>query len=329
MFPSAGLSFGGPCLFQVSPAASPTLTRIPLPELKGVYTNNVQKTACFNSGLEFTNINGAAIELTGFHSQGLLMNVGNGQLETIDWHIKATSPLTPAAWSTGDIQSWWEGYFTETSPFYPLSPESSWDFMLDGTVEVQLKMPAYAIILIYTEVKPVSYNICDAHLLVYADCNSIDLAQPNAREYLLAGSTHRIEWNDCRYDYDDISSYGNYLLSFSIDNGQTWEPINQQPVSGTNYYNWQVPDVSAEYCLVRIEDADSTLSDTSDTPFAIYECSDPPAFDLNGDCYLNLLDYALLAAQWQESGGYNLSDLVGLVENWLNCRNASDPECSL
>ena len=90
-----------------------------------------------------------------------------------------------------------------------------------------------------------------------------------------------------------------------------------------------MPDISAENCLIRIEDANSSLSDISDVPFAIYQCTNPPAYDMNSDCYLNMLDYSLFTAQWQESGGYDINDLIGLVENWLNCRNALDPECSL
>ncbi|MHC4555472.1 MAG: hypothetical protein ACYSUS_09365 [Planctomycetota bacterium] len=184
-------------------------------------------------------------------------------------------------------------------------------------------MPVYAILLTYAEVVPVAYEINDASLVVYADCNSIDMTQPNDRKYILAGSTYPIEWFDCR----DVPS-NNYYLSYSIDNGQNWLAVMEDPVSDTSY-DWQVPEVSAEHCLVKIEDVGSPLSDVSDTAFTIYECPSPPTWDLTGDCYINLADFQIIASAWLQPSGYTLNDLESFALNWLTCSNIFDPECDL
>lgn len=308
------------CLSAVAVHANPTI--IPLPELNGVYTNGVGKTTGFDSGLEFTDIDFIELHLRGSYTRGLLLEVGTGQYHTHDFHLTSSSPLDPELWST-DIQALNEGYFEWVGPYSPLTQGANWDFMLDGHVEVRLEMLRYAILLIYSEVIPVSYHIQEAYLEVWAPCNAVTVQHPNTREYLLAGSTCRIEWSDCR----DVPS-GSYLLSYSADNGINWSPVSEDPVTST-FYDWQVPETAAEHCLIKVEDADGPLSDTSDAPFAVYDCPVPPQWDLTGDCYINLSDYQLFASSWLLSGGYTLTDLESFAQNWLDCMNTFDPACGL
>jgi len=302
-------------------------TKISLPDLTGYYEEGTEKNADFNCGLTFTEINDIVLVCQGHYTQGILQDVGTLELVPYDTSLEYTMPL--------DSENW----FIEFNPlisgfpiydfFSPSVSGANWDFMLDGQVEIKSYMTPVTIPAIYSHFKPVRASITDAYLEVFGNCNSIKVQKPNTREFLLAGSTYRIEWYDCRYDYYNIPSYGNYAISFSVDTGENWIPITESPVSNTNYYEWQVPEITAENCLIRIENIDGPLSDISDLSFAIYECSFSPAGDFTGDCYINLSDFQVIASGWLQTSGYTLNDLETLAQNWLNCTNVFDPNCSL
>jgi hypothetical protein len=91
-------------------------------------------------------------------------------------------------------------------------------------------------------------------------------------------------------------------IDFSSDGGQSWQQISQAP--NTGQYQWDpLPLVNSDQCLVRICDAqDPAIGDTSDKTFAIFQCQRDLAADLNGDCYVDLLDLAILTGDWLKCG---------------------------
>ncbi len=92
---------------------------------------------------------------------------------------------------------------------------------------------------------------------------TLSLLQPNGGEVLTAGSTCTISWAS-------TGSVGNVLPEYSIDNGATWAPVNASDTGQAGSYDWQVPAVDSNQCLVRVSDANNpTLCDTSDSLFAI------------------------------------------------------------
>jgi len=78
----------------------------------------------------------------------------------------------------------------------------------------------------------------------------------------------------------------------------------------TGSYDWLVPAVDSNQCLLRISGAPYRrgVSDTSGAPFTIYICK--PNYDLNGDCFVDLRDLGLLTSEW------------------LRCGNPFDPNCA-
>jgi hypothetical protein len=98
-------------------------------------------------------------------------------------------------------------------------------------------------------------------------------------------------------------------IEFSIDNGAVWSPVYPPNVGNTGSYRWLVPTVESQQCTIRISNtADSTVSDTSDAPFTLYECS--VIGDVTGDCFVNLTDLAVMASFWLDCGNpYNLDCL--------------------
>lgn len=127
---------------------------------------------------------------------------------------------------------------------------------------------------------------------------------PNGNEHLIAGTSHTIRWKTM-----EGATIDSILIEYSSDNGQNWRQICQ--CENTGFYVWNpVPVVDSDQCLVRISNLhDVTIYDTSDKTFAIFQCLRQLHSDLNGDCYVDFLDLAILAGEW------------------LKCGNPFDPSC--
>jgi hypothetical protein len=142
---------------------------------------------------------------------------------------------------------------------------------------------------------------------------------------LLGDSTYTIRWEDSGSE----SCGGNYLIDYSINDGSGWIPVNSNPVSNTCAYDWLIPSIFSNQCLIRITDAnDPNASDKSDDSFRIYRCMSNVLGDWDGDCYVDFGDYSIIAAGWNVHGGKDMNDLASFVQYWLDCANRHDPSCS-
>jgi hypothetical protein len=153
---------------------------------------------------------------------------------------------------------------------------------------------------------------------------TLTILNPNGSEHLLGGSIYTIRWEDSGSESCD----GNYLLDYSIDEGNNWIPVDSNPVSNTCSYDWLVPSIFSNQCLIRITDAnDPNFSDKSDDSFRIYRCMSNVLGDWNGDCYVDFGDFSIIAAGWNVPDGKDMSDLADFVQYWLDCANPHDPYC--
>ncbi len=127
---------------------------------------------------------------------------------------------------------------------------------------------------------------------------------PNGNESLPTATKHTIKWKTLNGPVgDDVT------IDYSSDKGQSWRHIAQWP--NTGLYEWNsIPTMDSTQCLVRITDAqNASVSDISDETFTIFECRKQMPADLNGDCYVDFLDFAIF------------------VGEWLNCGNPFDASC--
>jgi hypothetical protein len=138
------------------------------------------------------------------------------------------------------------------------------------------------------------------------------------------GSIYVISW-------DDLSgSCSDGTLSYSADNGSNWNAIDPNYKDGCSCY-WPVPDVNSSQCLIKISyDGHHplvpwTFTDTTGT-FTIYECQLETNSDKDGSCYIDSIDFAIIAQNWL---GTDLSDVNELAQHWLNCGNPYDPLCGV
>ena len=128
---------------------------------------------------------------------------------------------------------------------------------------------------------------------------------PNGGEKLTAADTYTITWKIIEGTQTDY-----VIIEYSLNNGQTWQEIGRS--RNTGWYDWDsVPLTNSNECLIRISDLDYKLvSDTSDETFTISQCRTKLKADLNGDCYVDILDFIILA------------------DDWLKCTNLFDPSCN-
>jgi hypothetical protein len=129
--------------------------------------------------------------------------------------------------------------------------------------------------------------------------SSILLLAPNGGENLVAGQVFDIRWQT-------TGTINSVNLEYSLNNGAQWTPIATAANSGV--FVWEIPDANSPNCLVRAGNAaNPQVFDISAGAFRIFECL--LNFDLNGDCYIDLRDLALLASEW------------------LLCGDVLDPRC--
>jgi len=128
---------------------------------------------------------------------------------------------------------------------------------------------------------------------------------PNGGENLAAARTYMITWKTL-----EGAEIDHVIIDYSSDDGQTWE--NVDICENTGSYPWDIPLTDSNQCLLRVSDLSSPgISDTSDDVFTVFQCQQELDGDLNGDCYVNLLDFAMF------------------VEDWLKCANPFDPSCNV
>jgi hypothetical protein len=168
-------------------------------------------------------------------------------------------------------------------------------------------------------------------MVVPPDCPGrpleLEPIEPNA---LVAGSTYMIEWTDV-----PSSCSSRYKLTYSIDNGQNWVQIEPNEFSDTCSFDWIVPTVDSNQCLLRIHDLSEPgcsdpycwirPSDTTDDPFAIYECPQTLTGDLDENCYIDFRDLNVLGLNWPIEPSFQM--LAALAEQWCGCGNPYDPAC--
>ena len=131
------------------------------------------------------------------------------------------------------------------------------------------------------------------------------ILSPNGGEKLVAASTYTITWKTL-----EGAQIGYVAIEYSANNGESWQGVDT--CENTGSYPWNVPPEDSNECLLRISDLnDTTANDVSDYVFTIFQCQQELNGDVNGDCYVDFSDLAILGA------------------DWLKCGNPFDPFCDV
>ena len=91
---------------------------------------------------------------------------------------------------------------------------------------------------------------------------SLSLTYPNGGEYFISGNTMDIKW--------DANLISDIKIEFSENNGSAWQEIIASTPASAQSYEWTVPDISSDQCLLKITDvSNNTIFDVSDATFTI------------------------------------------------------------
>ena len=110
----------------------------------------------------------------------------------------------------------------------------------------------------------------------------------------MSGTGYDITWSN-------TGTVDSVVIDFSTDNGNTWVEVYPANIGNSGSYNWLVPIIDSEQCVVRVRNAaDLAVDDASNAVFTIYECVLDG--DLTGDCVVDLSDFTIMAAFWLDCG---------------------------
>ena len=313
---------------------------VPLPGLHGIYTQGTWRTMTFHAGRSFTAIRSVRLELAGTHQLGWFGGVECSVHQAPLSYRAALGPgssTSSCCWQTGNmLGEYWLDFYDNAPllyPSYPWCPPGTLDFLLDGSDELTLSFTHGANFC--TLLLSGSARVESACLIIDGDAPGVHLFSPLAGKMLQAGSVVPIQWSD----FQDPACQGDYLLEYSVDDGQTWLPM--AAVSQACSYAWELPAVTSAACFVKLTKDDGSGMDSVRGPFSIYPCQKTLAGDFLRDCYINLGDFAALASHWLAeppcSAGVpgdmdgdcdvQLNDVLLFAENWLVCVNPLDERC--
>lgn len=191
--------------------------------------------------------------------------------------ITVTSPNGGENWNTGSAHTitWTsQGTVGNVRIEFSINNGSSWTTIVpstenDGSYNWSVPYRPSANCLVRISEQDDDGGVSDVSDALFSIVSPVSgfivVRSPNGGEILTAGSSHSIEWN-CTGDINNV------VIAYSIDNGTTWKTI-AQAAAGDGSYNWMVPAMAADECLVRVTaddgDPDPKPSDVSDAVFEI------------------------------------------------------------
>lgn len=136
------------------------------------------------------------------------------------------------------------------------------------------------------------------------------LHSPNGSEVFVAGSSFPVTWSS-------TGSITNVLIEYSTNNGQSWNAVSPPNTGNTESYDWSVPMLASQECLIRISDtANSYVSDISDNVFEIVIPKTITVISPNGG--ESLISGAEQLIQWSSTGAISGILVEQSFNNGLN-----------
>jgi len=127
--------------------------------------------------------------------------------------------------------------------------------------------------------------------------------QPLEDDVLFTGHSYTIHWEEERAGGCGAHRY---MLYYSTDAGENWLPVDTNSVDYTCSYEWLIPPVVSDQCLLRIDDLHdpTAVTDTLDEFFTIVECSSSN----------------ILSVQTPDAGQFVIADSNCTI-TWSDCRS--------
>ncbi|MBI9018509.1 MAG: hypothetical protein JEZ07_14750 [Phycisphaerae bacterium] len=149
-------------------------------------------------------------------------------------------------------------------------------------------------------------RISDAAGAVINDINDVTFSimptspvviYPAGGEKFGSGDKVQVQW-------ESISEIENMVVAYSVDDGSSWVDIATTENDGI--YQWLVPDIMSNKVKLRVAAENHSVLAGYSQAFIVYSCMVKLISDINGDCRVDLLDFALLANDWLGGGKLKL-----------------------
>jgi alpha-tubulin suppressor-like RCC1 family protein len=161
------------------------------------------------------------------------------------------------------------------------------------------------------------FDVSDSVFTINTPSTNLVLLTPNGGERLESGKTYSVTWQD---------SLGitNIAVEYSLDQGANWESVEPPNVGYSGNYEWAVPLVYSDQCLMRVSDVSSPgVFDTSNdlfsiTPLSIVSPNGGEVYDVNDICSIawnSLVDIPYVDLDFSINGGFTWQRLATGIVN--------------
>lgn len=128
----------------------------------------------------------------------------------------------------------------------------------------------------------------------------VAMTYPNGGEHFQPNLAETLHW-------DEVNTTDDFVLDYSIDNGNTWNNIATVP-NDTHFYNWTVPNEVGGNTLIRVtsgafqdvSDDTFNIARTSVTVNVIEVCEDTAYFEWSAIADAESYDFYLLGEKYME-----------------------------
>jgi TolB protein len=226
-------------------------------------------------------------------------NLSNGQEIVICQHTG--EQINPAI--SGDIVVW-EDCRSGNPHIYGYRISTQTEIPICTLISYQKNPAIDSNFVVWEDYRNGNADIFGGYIPTPVSPSRITVLDPNGGEMFLAGSKCTINWQCSGTPLSGVK------IEYSTNGGQSFSVIDAN-AANTGTYVWQpLPIVDSNQCLIKISDKTipPAASDVSDHVFTIFECSTSLTADLNGDCKVDFLDFALFHNQWLTCGNPYDSD---------------------
>ncbi|MBI9019293.1 MAG: hypothetical protein JEZ07_18730 [Phycisphaerae bacterium] len=201
------------------------------------------------------------------------------------------------------IKWWTRGSISEIAVEYSINNGATWFEMspanVGNTGSYEWNVPAVdsdeCLVRVSDRYQPSRYDISDT---IFEIAPILLQSNPGGQRMLI-DSQYAIKW---QADTGIIT--GDVELAYSIDKGNNWIDIITTENNGE--YLWNVPATSSNGYLIQVADAANPDVNDISNVFVVYDCTKTLIGDINGDCFVDLQDFILMANNWLMAGQLNL-----------------------
>jgi len=203
-------------------------------------------------------------------SNNSLYDVSNSNFTIRSPYIVVNAPNGGETWGIGSNRyiTWSSAGVSQVNIYYSTNAGATWGQITSnyqaGTGYYNWAVPntpaTTCRVKVVSSTDSTNFDISDNNFTIPNP--GITITSPNGGEVWSSGSQRTIYWSS--------TGIQSVLLEYSTDSGSTWNTIISSTTASNGYYNWNIPNVTSNKCLVRATDiSNNAYTDVSNSVFSI------------------------------------------------------------